>query len=238
MKLRRLLVVLCFTSLAARAQTVESGARNALNRGIQALRSGDSKGALEFLKQAQQMDPSLSEAEFYIGNAYASQYVPGNTSPQNQDIGMRAINTFEGYLSKVPGSAEGWRALGFMYQNTQDYQRARSAYRRLTETAPQNPEGFYSLGAVDWILLTTKVNPGLPLDRPLLIAEGLENLDRAIALNPRHTEALLSKSLLLREKAKSVSDPDEALKLIKESDTWLYKSIESRGVQPAAAGAK
>jgi TonB family protein len=223
-----LCMALLLASTSMSAQDAGSEGRNALNRGVQAFRNGDPNTALGAFLEARQLDPNLTAADLYIATVYASMYVPGNTSPQNQEVATKAIAGFESFLAKAPGNADGWAGLAGMYQGIKEFQKARTAYRRVTELAPQNASAFYAVGAVDWILVADKVTVLPTPERNQLINEGLEAIDRALALNPAYEEAMAYKNLLLRQKAAAASDPVEIARLNAEAEAWFNKALETK----------
>jgi len=55
-------------------------ARDLLNKGVAAFKEAQFDKAVEFFKEAKELDPDLMNARLYLATAYASQYIPGAPS--------------------------------------------------------------------------------------------------------------------------------------------------------------
>ena len=55
-------------------------ARDQLNKGVAAFKNAQYDTAIEYFKQAKQLDPGLMNARLYLATAYATQYIPGAPS--------------------------------------------------------------------------------------------------------------------------------------------------------------
>jgi tetratricopeptide (TPR) repeat protein len=206
----------------------QSEARDVVNKGVAAFRKADYNSAVEYFKQALELDPNSTTTELYLATAYAQQYTPGSTSPENLAAAEKAIQSFKRVLRREPDNAQTVLGLASIYQNTGDLLSARENYTRATTLDPQNPIPFYSVGAVDW-LVVYKNSRTLPIPEQLhLIDEGLENLDRAIALNPQFDDAMTYKNLLIRQQARLAASPAERDRLIALADDWFNKALEVR----------
>jgi TonB family protein len=203
-------------------------ARDSLNAGAAAFRSGNFKQAIDLFEKARQSDPNLAVAELYLASAYAQNYIPGNTAPENLEYGRKAVQGFESYLSREPNSAQALAGLAGVSENLGNYNKARESYLKLARIDTQNPLVFYTIGALDWIMVYGNNTPLPDADKSRLIAEGSANLDTALVLNPQYGEAMIYKNLLLREKAKLTSDPAEAARITSEADQWANKAIAVR----------
>jgi len=225
--IRRILLVSgCLFSivcLAAQAPDAKSTARDVMNRGVAAFKSGDPQLAADSFTRALELDPDLTAAELYLGITYASM-----ATAQNTEMSRKAIQSFERVLEKQPENQEAASRLASVYLSVGDLGKARSLYIQLTKAAPLNATAFYSLGAVDWTLANSKTFPLPDEDRKLAIDEGLQNVAVALALNPQYADAMVYRNLLLREKAETTSDPAERARLISEADSWFSKAIGAR----------
>jgi hypothetical protein len=56
----------------------------------------------------------------------------------------------------------------------------------------------------------------------------LQNLDKALALNPDYDDAMTYKNLLYREKARLATNDADKKKLTDLADEWFNKSLETR----------
>jgi tetratricopeptide (TPR) repeat protein len=75
-------------------------ARDLLNKGVAAFKNGQSDVAIEDFKQAKEADPDLLNARLYLATAYASLYIPGAPSAENQARGQQAVAEFKEVLDK------------------------------------------------------------------------------------------------------------------------------------------
>jgi tetratricopeptide (TPR) repeat protein len=206
----------------------QSPARDSVNKGVNAFRNANYKGAVEYFKQALDQDPDFATAELYLATAYLQQYVPGSKSPENLEFADNALESFKRVLRRDPDNVNAVLGLASIYKNTNDFQNARDNYLRASTLDPQNPVPFYALATLDWTMVDDKTNP-LPFgEQSRLIEEGLENLDTALALNPQYEDAMTYKNLLLREKARLSVDPAERARLIALANDWFNKALEVR----------
>jgi TonB family protein len=232
------LFVLVFTS-ALPAQTSEQSrleARDNLNRGIKAFRESKYDVAAESFKKAMQLDPDLTNAELYLATAYAQQYIPGSTTAQNTEAANNAIRTFESVLTKRPNDVNALSGLANLYQSLNDFLKAREYFVRAATLDPRNPRALYAIGAVDWYLVYDKKQPLQPAEQTPLIEEGLLYLDKALALDSQHVEAMTFMNLLLRVKAQIAMDPAEKASLIAQADQWFKKALETRRLKSPTPG--
>jgi len=222
-----LLFVLSLVVLAT-ASCQKLQARDNLNKGIKAFREGKFERAVEFFDNATKLDPELTNAELYLATAYAQQFIPDVDSPDNVKFAENAIKTFESVANKDPKNTSAVAGLAGMYQSLHKYDKAREYYKKQTEIEPTNPVPYYAIGSTDWILVYNKQNPLPDEEKAPLIAEGLENVDKAIQLNPNYEEAMTYKNLLLRQKALLEKDPKVAKALEDEATEWFNKALAAR----------
>src|SRR5438093_2703406 len=217
--------ILTFGSLMVLALAATScaklQARDNLNKGVRAFREAKYEKAIDFFQEAMKLDPELTNAELYLATAYSQQFIPNGESPENQKNAEMAIQTFERVLQKEPDNVHAVEGLAYIYQNSNRLDKAREYYLKQTQLAPQNATPFYAVGSVNWLILQIKSKLPPPEEQARLVEEGLENLDKALALNPDYEDAMAYKNLLYREKAKLVSDPEEKKKYEAMADEWF-----------------
>jgi TonB family protein len=206
--------------------SAKTEARENLNRGVEAFNSGDFDAAVNYFGRASQLDPGLTVASLYHATAYAAMYNP--RAPETRDNSNRAIRILEDVLVKEPANVEAIVGLGVIYQLRRDLRPARVYFLKAASLQPPNATVFYSIGALNWLLLRDAMNPPTPAEATALIEEGLQYLDKALALNSRYVDAMTYKNLHLREKAKLAASPEEQDRLTAEADEWFQKSIQTR----------
>jgi len=220
----------------------EFEARNSLNQGVRAFRNREYDSAIEFFKRATELDPALTNADLYLATAYAQRYIPGTATEENQKYADLAIQTFQKVLDRNPAEKTAAAGLGNIYRKSNRYDRARDAYLKQVQLDPENYDAYFQVGVVDWII-AHNANSGLSSDdRSKLIREGLQYLDRSMALNSEHEDTLWYQNLLLREKsgilkenARATTDQNEKNALLAEAseldaraDDWSNRALELR----------
>jgi TonB family protein len=233
--IRRILLLSGFlfaiVCLAAQTPDAKTLARDSMNNGVAAFRSGNPEMAAEAFTHALKLDPELTAAELYLGMTYAS--MASRATPQTAEISRKAIESFERVLQKEPDNADAATRLASLYVSTGDPAKARVLFLALAKSSPQDPAAHYSVGATNWMLAFNKTNPLPEAERRSLIEEGLKNLDVALNLNPQYTDAVVYKNLLLRQKAELTADASERAKLLSEADELFRKALDARARKPA-----
>jgi tetratricopeptide (TPR) repeat protein len=130
-------------------------------------------------------------------------------------------------------------------------------YKRLIEVDPQNKEAYYSLGVIDWAKwypneMVAKANlhmkpedPGPIKDKKVkeelkaqysaIIDDGINNLNKALEIDPKYEDAMSYLNLLIREKADLLDTPDEYKQQIQVADGWIQKALDTKKEKAAAA---
>ena len=221
------LALLAILALAA-TSCAKLQARDNLNKGVRAFRDAHYDNAVTYFKQAVELDPDLTTAEIYLATAYSQQYIPGGRSEENDKNAQLAIQTFENVLKREPNNVNAIAGLASIHQNTNQFQKAHDYYMKYAQLDSSNPVPFYAIGSVDWIIVYDKNNPPPADEQGKLIDEGLQNLDKALALNPDYDDAMTYKNLLYREKARLATNDADRKKLTDLADEWFNKSLETR----------
>lgn len=229
---KRMLAFLAILTLAATG-CAKLQARDNLNKGVRAFRDAHYENAVKYFQQAVQLDPDLTTAEIYLATAYAQQYVPGGRGEDNEKNAQMAIQTFENVLKRDSNNVNAIAGLASIYQNlgqtdTRNLQRAHDYYMKYATLDSNNPVPFYAIGSLDWLIVYDKNNPPPVEEQAKLIDEGLQNLDKALGLNPDYDEAMTYKNLLYREKSRLATSEDEKKKLTDLADEWFNKGLETR----------
>jgi len=216
-------------------------ARDNLNKGVQAFRATKYDQAIDHFKKAIELDPELTNAELYLATAYAQQFIPGVTSEENQKDAVMAVETFQKVLNKDPSNRTAMAGVASIYQNNNQYDKAREAYMKNAEVDPTNHIPFYAVGSVDWIIVHNTDSKLSAEDQTKLVDEGLSYLDKAFGLNPNYEDTLWYQNLLLREKARLVKDQAKLTKdnqqkellahydeYTAKADDWSNKALDVR----------
>jgi tetratricopeptide (TPR) repeat protein len=92
-------------------------ARDLLNKGVQAYKSGQYDAAIEDFKQSKSLDPSLTNARLYLATAYSAQYIPGAPSEENVRMGEQAINEYKEVLANDSNNLSAIDGIGAILYN-------------------------------------------------------------------------------------------------------------------------
>jgi tetratricopeptide (TPR) repeat protein len=134
-------------------------ARDMLNKGVQSYRDGQFERAIEYFKQAKELDPSLTNARLYLATAYASQFIPGAPSDENIRQGQQAIQEFKEVLDADPNNLSAIDGIGSMlYQmggtpyDPKKFEESKKYHEMHINLKPADPEPYYWIGLIDWSL--------------------------------------------------------------------------------------
>jgi len=139
-------------------------ARDLLNKGVGAFKNGQYDSAIEFFKQARDLDPTLMNARLYLATAYASQYIPGAPSDANVKLGNQAVTEFKDVLNIDPNNVSAIDGIGsIVYQmagspyDPAKFEESKSYHKKHIELKPNDPEPYYWVAVIDWVV-TQRVN--------------------------------------------------------------------------------
>jgi len=135
-------------------------------------------------------------------------------------------------------------------------------YVKLIQADPKNKEAYYSLGVIDWLkwypkLMSARAEMGMKPEDPgplkdkkikadlkaqysPMIEDGLDNLKKALSIDPNYDDAMAYMNLLIRERADLADTPEEYKAQVAEADTWVQKALETKkekALKTPAAGA-
>jgi len=134
-------------------------ARDLLNKGVAAFKNGQSDVAIEDFKQAKEADPDLLNARLYLATAYASLYIPGAPSAENQARGQQAVAEFKEVLDKNADNLSAIDGIGsILFQmagqpfDPKKFEESKSYHQRHIQLKPDDPEPYYWIGVIDWTL--------------------------------------------------------------------------------------
>jgi len=134
-------------------------ARDSLNKGVGAFKNGQYDTAIEFFKQARDLDPSLMNARLYLATAYASQYIPGAPSDANMKLGTQAVTEFKDVLNIDANNLSAIDGIGsiiFQMAGTpydpKKFEESKTYHQKHIDLKPNDPEPYYWVGVIDWTL--------------------------------------------------------------------------------------
>jgi tetratricopeptide (TPR) repeat protein len=129
--------------------------------------------------------------------------------------------------------------------------------KRRLEVDPNEKEAYYSLGVIayqKWIpalnnaraslrmrpedpgpLKDKKVKEELQAQYGAIVDEGMQDLNKALAIDPEYDDAMAYLNLLTRERADLLDNQDEYKKQIEIADGWLQKALDTKKIKAARA---
>ncbi|HEV2348737.1 MAG TPA: tetratricopeptide repeat protein [Terriglobia bacterium] len=210
-------------------------ARDQLNKGVTSFRNAQYQQAIEHFQKAIDLDPNLMTARSYLATAYFQLYVPSGDSPDNIKVGEQTIAAFEDVLKYDPSNVNAMSSIATIDYYMHKFQEAKELQQKRLQIEPNNPEGYYWIGQLDWAIcfpnqmkLRNDLNLANPKDPnhpdilpPLpekdraqlaeqngaLVDEGIKALNKAIELKPDYVDAIAYLNLMYRQKADLEEDP-------------------------------
>lgn len=130
-------------------------------------------------------------------------------------------------------------------------------YQRLADTDNNAKTAYYSLGVITWAkwyprLMEARHDMGMKPEDPgplkdkkvrekmraewlPTIDKGIQNLEKALQIDPEYDEAMAYLNLLHRERADLLDDPAEYKKEIDTADNFVQKALETKKVKAERA---
>lgn len=153
----RFLVGVIFVSLTVLASCDKLKARDRLNKGVEAYKAAQFDRAIEYFKEAKDLDPSLLSARLYLATAYASQYIPGAPSPENIRNGEQALAEYQDVLSVDQNNLTAIDGIGSLLYNmggtpfdVKKMEESKTYHEKHIALKADDPEPYYWLGVIDW----------------------------------------------------------------------------------------
>jgi len=242
--------VLSLSSIAV-SQIIDSSSlqpsdNSELHLGAQAIKAARFDEAIQHFEKAVLADPGKVKPHLYLAVACAQLYIPGVDTPENKQMGERAIEQYKKVLEIDTSNRVAVKGTAYLYLQMKQFEEARGYYRRATELDPKDPESYYSIGVIDWtetykprFELRDKLK--VELDQSLIerpecwqvrdanldrVSEGIEMLGKAIELRPDDDDAMAYMNLMYRERADIQCGDAKANKSdLKTADTWVDKTL-------------
>src|ERR1700704_2430692 len=221
-------------------------ARDQLNKGVQSFKNNKFEQAIDHFQQAVTLDPSLINARLYLATAYAQQYVGGVDTPENIRMAEQAIDQYKQVLQADPKNINSVKGIAYLYLQMKRFDLAKEYYKKASELDPNDPEPYYSIAVIDWTQsyqprMEERAKLGLKPEERLkdkkvceslrgahsdVVKDGIEMLDKAIALRPDYDDAMAYLNLMYREKADLECDDAAATAAdLKTADEWVDKTM-------------
>lgn len=204
-------------------------AKNELNEGARSYKSGKFADAEAHFAKARDLDPDQKNAPVFVARSIHAQYRPGVDTPENLSKAERAIAAYQAVLAGDPANDDAYNAVAYLYGaiKQDDKQREWITTRANREgvASDKRAEAYTVLASKKWDcsfkVTELKANQQtvqkdgktlIQFKKPKeqsefdaaqqCVAEGMELVDKALALNPDSESAWSYKTNLLREGGK------------------------------------
>jgi len=227
-------------------------ARDQLNKGVDAYKSGKYEEAIGHFQRATELDPSLPMAKSYLATALAQNIVPGLDTAENLKTADQAISIFQEVLAKNPDDVNSLKQIAGIYFSIKKLDDAKTWQKKVLAVDAKDPEAAYTIGVIDWTeahentlkaLVPAGVNddgegntkaPKKVMDtikdeNSALIEEGLQYLNQAVANRANYDDAMAYLNLIYRRKADLDFGNDAARKAdLAQAEEWRTKAMGTR----------
>jgi tetratricopeptide (TPR) repeat protein len=138
-------------------------------------------------------------------------------------------------------------------KKAEQFEEARKWYSRLAQVEPTNKEAYYSLGVITWgkwypELMGARAKLGMKPEDPgpikdqkirqelkakwgPVVEEGIQNLKKALEIDPEYDDAMAYMNLLIRERADLADSVEEYKKDVQTADNWVQKALETKKIK-------
>lgn len=243
-------------------------AKNELNEAARSYREGRFSEAQWHSERALQFDPDQKVAPSFIARSIHAQYKQGVDTPENKKKATDAIDAYKRILEKNPNDDEAYKAVAALYGmlGESDTQRQWITTRATDNNvdAKRRSEAYTFLASKDWecsfqvteskanqkivnkegknVVTWIKPKDTADFDRAQkCVAGGMENVDKAISLDPNNDKAWGYKTNLLLESKKLAEmdgKADQATAFSKQADEAQKRTRELAEQKKKEAEAK
>ena len=227
-------------------------ARDQLNKGVDAYKSGKYEEAIGHFQKATELDPTLPMAKSYLATALSQNIVPGLETPENLKTANQAISIFQEVLAKDPNDVNSMKQIAGIYFNIKKLDEAKTWQKKVLAVDPKDPEAAYTIGVIDWteahlnklkelssvgmdddgkgnVKAPKKVMEAIKQENASLVEEALLYLNQAIANRPNYDDAMQYLNLAYRNKADIDFGNADAVKAdLANADEWTSKAMGTR----------
>ncbi|HXE65330.1 MAG TPA: hypothetical protein VN519_17430 [Bryobacteraceae bacterium] len=154
--------VLCVALTTAGCDKLK--ARDHLNQGVNAFKTGAYSQAADEFRLAIDADPTFSVARLYLATAYEQQWVPGTDTDQNNKFWTAAMEEFNNVLKDDPKNLLATQSVASLYFNrgntkgptmADDMAKAEEWNKKVIALDPKNKQAYYTLGVIPWLNFVT-----------------------------------------------------------------------------------
>lgn len=243
--------------LASTVGCAKLKARDQLVKGVQAFKAGRYEEAVNHFQTSIDLDPSYDVARLDLAAAYSSQVVPNLDTPENLKLAHQALDQFNKVLEKNPHDTVALRQIASIHRSIKMFDQARADEMKVIQEAPNDDQAYYTIGVLDWTVsyknatsilaaagLTDDGNGNPKKSKETcaklveanskLVESALQNLNKAVEINPRYDDAMQYLNLSYRRKADLECGDDAARKAdLAKADEWVAKATGARKANEA-----
>ena len=227
-------------------------ARAWTNKGVKAFKAGKYPEAEDDFKRAIKLDSKFKIAVLYLGTTYSYEVVPDLDTPENLKTADLAIAIFNQVLTSDPTDITSLKLIASIYRNSGRMEQAKEYEKQVIAAAPNEAEGHYILGLIDWNLAYRNAVARLKTDgltddavgnlsksaqacsdlvaaNQSLVDEGIKELTRATELQADYSDAMTYLYLMYRRRADLYCEhPDDRRPDIVTADDWMQRAMQAR----------
>ncbi len=227
-------------------------ARDQLNKGVDAYKSGKYEEAIGHFQKATELDPSLPMAKSYLATALSQNIVPGLDTAENLKTAQQAISIFQEVLVNNPNDVNSLKQIAGIYFNIKKLDDAKTWQKKVLAVDPKDPEAAYTVGVIDWTqahenvlkaLVPAGVNDDgegntkapkkvmdtIKQENSPLVDEALQYLNQAVANRANYDDAMAYLNLVYRRKADLDFGNSAAVKEdLAQAEDWRTKAMGTR----------
>ncbi len=156
------------------------------------------------------------------------------------DRADRAADYLQGLLAKDPRNTGLMAQLAQIYMKKGDFPSALKYYKMKAELEPGNKENWYTIGVLCWARSYHGKATVSVVEREQAVAEGMQAIEKALAIDPDYFEAVSYLNLLYRQKQEilqTYGKLQEAQEAYLKAEELLARAMELRKKQAQAAPA-
>ncbi len=227
-------------------------ARDQLNKGVDAYKSGKYEEAIGHFQKATELDPTLPMAKSYLATALSQNIVPGLETVENLKTAQQAIDMFQQVLAKDPSDVNSMKQIAGIYFNLKKFDQAKDWQKKVLQSDPKDAEAAYTIGVIDWTLVhenklkalqavgmdddgkgnvkaPKKVMEDLKAKNGALVDEAMQYLNQAVTNRPNYDDAMQYLNLVYRNKADMDYGNSSAVAAdIAAAEDWTHKAMGTR----------
>ena len=217
--------------------------------GKQALDKGKLDEAVGHFDNAASMVPDNPIMQLDLANALARKYVPGSAADENQRIADQAVTHYQRVLAidgSRSASLSAAKGIAFLDAQMSKFDESKDYYNKAKQFDPRDAEPYYYVAVIDWTLTSqfrqqertrlklkpedslvaqdSKVCAAVKGHNWTYVTEAIDNLNKALELQPHFEDAMNYMKLMYQERADIECDDLADRKLdLKAVDDWSLK---------------